>query len=219
MPPLTHLWAEEQVRGKTLELGGAFSREGDAPGTLIIHESTPGAKDAVFEHQGDMVIQGDLDVKGTLTSIESAVVEIADYNITLNFGGTDLSADGAGITIARATSPWPSIVWKNSKNAWVCGLLGSEQEITTQGNVFNGAGQLCQLDAEGKIPVSATRPFTHEQLVPSSSWVISHGMQKHPSVTVVTSAGDIVCGDVNYVDENNLVVNFAAPFGGTAYLN
>jgi hypothetical protein len=97
--------------------------------------------------------------------------------------------------------------------------LGAEKEITTAGNNFNGPSQLVQMDAQQKVPVSATQTFVHNQLVSSSSWVVSHGMNKRPSVQVVSNTGDAVVGDVSYVDDNNLVINFVAAFGGKAYLN
>ena len=45
-------------------------------------------------------------------------------------------------------------------------------------------------------------------------------MDKFPSVTVVTSAGDIAAGgEIDYIDSNNLTIGFAAAFSGKAYLN
>jgi hypothetical protein len=49
------------------------------------------------EFQDDVVIEGDLTVKGTLTSINSTNTEIQDELITLNKGGLASSAGGAGI--------------------------------------------------------------------------------------------------------------------------
>lgn len=61
--------------------------------------------------------------------------------------------------------------------------------------------------------------YVHNQLVASSSWSIVHGLNKKPSVTIVDSGDTVVVGDVDYTDNNSLVVTFAAPFGGKAYLN
>lgn len=192
MPPETRTVAEDQIRGKRLDLGGLFSREGDAAATIFIHESTPGAEDAFFQVDGDAVIVGNLTVKGVLTSIESIIVQVADKNMTLNFGGDDASADGAGLTIDRTTSPLPSLIWSETRQAWSAGLVGAEESI--QG-------------------------FVHTQGAASDNWVISHGMNKRPAVSVVDGTDTVVIADVIYVDENNIAINFTAATTGKAYLN
>jgi len=60
---------------------------------------------------------------------------------------------------------------------------------------------------------------THEQLVPSAVWNISHGLNKHPSVSITDSSGDQVLGDVTYHNDESLTVSFSAPFSGYAHLN
>lgn len=52
-----------------------------------------------------------------------------------------------------------------------------------------------------------------------STWVIEHNLEKYPSVTVVTSAGTVVVGDVLYNNENVVTVTFNGAFKGKAYLN
>ena len=63
------------------------------------------------------------------------------------------------------------------------------------------------------------KSFTFRQAVAAERWEIRHGLAKFPSVTVVDSSGSEVMGDVQYIDENQVVVMFSAPFSGTAYLN
>ena len=63
------------------------------------------------------------------------------------------------------------------------------------------------------------RTYIYEHPAVSDTWTITHNLDKYPSVTVVDSAGTVVIGDVQYTDENTLVVTFAAAFSGTAYLN
>lgn len=213
--PFTKLRAEDQLRGDKLELGGS---NGTTFGTLILHPSAVGLKDAVLDVYGNATIRGDLDVKGSV-SFETVIVNFKDPNLTLNYDGTDATADGGGITLDRVTTPLPSLVWKNSLNAWAAGLEGSEKEITTQGNAFNGANQLTKLDSNSKIPAYSENTYVHTQAVASSSWVISHSLNRRPSVTVVASTGDMVYGDVAYTDDNNLTVTFTSAFGGRAYLN
>ena len=61
--------------------------------------------------------------------------------------------------------------------------------------------------------------YTHDQQVPSDEWVVTHGLQKNPSVSIVDSAGNWVIGDIEYVDLNNIIIRFTFPFSGKAYFN
>jgi len=55
----------------------------------------------------NIIIQGDLTVSGTTTTINSTTVEIADVNILLASGSANASAaDGAGLTIDGADVQW-----------------------------------------------------------------------------------------------------------------
>jgi hypothetical protein len=61
--------------------------------------------------------------------------------------------------------------------------------------------------------------YIHSQMSASAEWTINHNMGKYPSVAVVDSAGNAILGEVQYINENSLVVGFSAPFAGKAYLN
>jgi len=61
--------------------------------------------------------------------------------------------------------------------------------------------------------------YTHVQGTPEALWNILHNLNKRPSVSVVTSFGAAVVGEINYIDNNTLTITFADPFSGKAYLN
>lgn len=61
--------------------------------------------------------------------------------------------------------------------------------------------------------------YIHEQIMSSSEWVISHGLGRYPSVTVVDSAGSVVYGDVKYMSRDEVLITFASEFSGKAYFN
>ena len=61
--------------------------------------------------------------------------------------------------------------------------------------------------------------YVHNQAQASSEWTIHHGLKKYPSVSIVDSAGSVVFGDIQYIDDNNLVCRFSSAFSGKAYLN
>ena len=58
-------------------------------------------------------------------------------------------------------------------------------------------------------------PFT----IPALSWLLAHGLDRFPSVTIVDTAGDMVLADVTYLDANTIQIAFGSPSAGTAYLN
>lgn len=67
--------------------------------------------------------------------------------------------------------------------------------------------------------VSGDLNYVHYQDEPSTHWVINHNLGKFPSVTVVTSAGDLVQTDYTYIDQNTIEIYFTSAFGGRAYIN
>ena len=50
--------------------------------------------------------------------------------------------------------------------------------------------------------------FEHNQSTVSATWLIAHNLGKHPSVSVVDSAGTSVVGIVEYVNLNYLAIKF-----------
>jgi hypothetical protein len=61
--------------------------------------------------------------------------------------------------------------------------------------------------------------YIHNQMSASSTWSVQHDLNKFPSVSVVDSGNNMVVGDVEYIDENNLTITFNASFSGKAYIN
>ena len=66
---------------------------------------------------------------------------------------------------------------------------------------------------------TALSTYIFNQGTPSASWTITHNLGRFPSVTVVDSGGNVVTGDVKYLDTNTLQATFSGGFSGTAYLN
>ena len=79
--------------------------------------------------------------------------------------------------------------------------------------------------ADGVWPASPTGRFsqftlrhTHTQTSPSATWTITHPLGGKPSVTVVDSADSVVVGEVTYVDNETVRIEFSGAFSGYAYL-
>lgn len=68
-------------------------------------------------------------------------------------------------------------------------------------------------------PSGTSTTYTHTQSSASTSWVITHNLNKKPSVTIVDSGGNVQIGEIRYDSNNQVTVTFAAAFGGYAYLN
>jgi len=61
--------------------------------------------------------------------------------------------------------------------------------------------------------------YVHDQPVASAEWVVDHGLGWFPNVTVVDSAGTVVEGEIDYTDEDRVVLRFSSGFSGRAYLS
>ena len=75
------------------------------------------------------------------------------------------------------------------------------------------------IDVTASNVSGADKFFKFSQRVASDTWQVKHNLNKYPSVTVVDSAENVVVGDIEYIDENNLVITFTGGFVGTAYMN
>lgn len=99
--------------------------------------------------------------------------------------------------------------------------------LATEGNrplqmafdVQNANSELEFQLSNGIRPVIQANTYIHIQNQASTRWEIHHNLKKYPSVTVVDSAGTVVIGGVQYIDENYIICTFSHPFSGTAYLN
>jgi hypothetical protein len=63
------------------------------------------------------------------------------------------------------------------------------------------------------------KTYEHVQSASSTTWSVTHNLNKKPSVTVVDSAGTKVIGEVEYIDDNNVTLKFKSTFSGKAYFN
>lgn len=68
-------------------------------------------------------------------------------------------------------------------------------------------------------PGPGAASYVFVQSTPSVTWVIDHGLDYTPQVTVVDSAGNQVEGDHNYGTPGQIILTFSAPFSGRAYLS
>ena len=79
------------------------------------------------------------------------------------------------------------------------------------------AGQQLLSTSTGIIWTDQT--YTHNQSGASSTWTITHNLNKFPSVTVIDSANTVIIGQVAYSSVNQVTITFKSATGGKAYLN
>lgn len=65
----------------------------------------------------------------------------------------------------------------------------------------------------------AAQSYTHTQSSPSATWIVNHNLSYNPAVSIVSSTGDIVHGDITYSGIQQITISFSAPFSGSVYLS
>ena len=82
----------------------------------------------------DVTISGDLTISGTTTTVNTATLDVADNNITLNSDVSGVPSQSAGITVNRGSSTDKTLLWDESNDRWT---VGSETFVagTFIGNV------------------------------------------------------------------------------------
>mgnify|MGYP003627485825 CR=1 FL=1 len=161
----------------------------------------------------------------------------------------DFTGPADGATFASITTMQLSIVDVSGQNVvkfmeYLVGnniLISKQNQISTFGHYTidsytdNGGFytlNLTNLKGEGALEDKAVYDFAlftlssqgsptfiFTQGVPATTWNILHNLGKFPSVSVTNNNNIVVNGEVTYIDNNNVQINFSAGFSGKAYLN
>jgi hypothetical protein len=127
---------------------------------------------------GDVKIAGGLQVDGVTTYVNTTNLDVKDANVTLNKGGTQLTADDiSGITVEMSDATHAQIIYDKDLNSFFkIGLVGNLKEVAdvssiqnlsnknlndTNTTIFNNASptKLARIDA-GSITAGQTRVVT-----------------------------------------------------------
>jgi hypothetical protein len=128
------------------------------------------------------------------------------------------------VLLSNALNPsnWAVYKWINS----VENLEAGQDFYTITLDYVNSVGQLVKnkdyfitmlLYDYGEY--GGDKTYAYPQDNASDVWVVTHNMNKYPSVSVVDSAGSTVVGDVLYDSLNQVTITFSAPFSGKAFFN
>ena len=119
---------------------GNISIQGDTissvDGTITIDPAAPGST-------GTLIVEGNLQVKGNVTYIDSQTITVNDLMINMaNNANTSSQADGGGIAVGPVGSEYATLTFDNGNTAWrsninmsVTGNVAATGGITATGNV------------------------------------------------------------------------------------
>lgn len=93
-----------------------------------------------------------------------------------------------------------------------------EEEISTKVETIEGTDLIGVSRSDNTVTITS-KTFVFEQGIASNKWEITHNLNKHPSVTVVDTAGTVFVAQVEYNDENKCTVYINGSTKGKAYLN
>ena len=63
------------------------------------------------------------------------------------------------------------------------------------------------------------KSYIHTQIAASTTWSVTHALNKYPSVSVVDDGNNVVIGDIQYTNANQLTITFNGAISGKAYIN
>lgn len=172
-----------------------------------------GANDVIIGGaSSNVVIPGNLEVQGTQTILNTTTLEVEDTNITVNSGGTDMSAEGAGLTVDR-TGTSGSLVYEDAlASKWKAGALGSEIELANVSSVQTLLNKVLQILALGTSDDAATGANATLSTPTASQIRLTNGALV--SIDMIPAPTTVEVLVVHNVTGNSILVNDET--GGTA---
>lgn len=83
--------------------------------------------------KGSVVVEGDFEVQGTTTTFNTQTLDVEDSNVTVNKGGSDASAEGAGFDVERVTANAGIRFDSSLTSKFKLGLIASLSEVIVAG--------------------------------------------------------------------------------------
>ena len=211
--------------------GGTGVTYSSVTGVISIGQAVGTTSNVTFN---DVTVSGNLDVKGTITTIESTTVTVTDKNLELGkvTTPTNSTADGGGITLKGTTDK--TLNWVNSTSSWTSSenfdlasnktyKIGgvdvvtstgatSAAKLTTARNIssvsFDGTADIT-LNISNLGDVVVTDPTTGQILIYNGSkWVNSSGVTGYTG-----SRGIGYAGSIGFTGSASTVIGYTGSFG------
>jgi hypothetical protein len=126
------------VSGTAVSIGQAVATTSNVTFNNVTVDGTLTSDDitaATMTASGHVVVQGNLTVNGTTTTVNSNTVAIGDAILELNSDETGTPSANAGIEIERGTSTNVAVLWNETTDYWQLTEDGSSySKIMTAGN-------------------------------------------------------------------------------------
>jgi len=142
--------------------------------------------------------------------------------------------DAALTAVSIRYNTWLPITYEGTSSASL-GLSSSSPSsgINVGYNYPGGTQNLIEVNAGGCITrinlnptvnisntsTGSTAQFVYEQLTPSTTWTINHGLGFRPNAYTIDSSGVNIIGNVDSATLSTLVLSFSKPVSGFAYLS
>ncbi len=143
-------------------------------------------------------------------------IQVADYYTAPLIGSIVLLSN------AQNPSNWAVYKWINSVENPEAGddfYTITLDYVNSVGNLAKNKDYFITMLLYDYGEFGGDKTYAYPQDVPLAQWVVTHNMNKYPSVSVVDSAGSAVVGEVLYDSLNQVTINFSAPFSGKAFFN
>jgi hypothetical protein len=200
-------------------------------GSLIVSGGVGIAKD--LNLGGSLVIDGDLTVSGTTTSVNTEEIKLADNVIVVNSNATGSATEDGGLEIERGDDDNKSFYWDESEDYWSidseklsAGSFTASGAITG-GSLTDGTATLTSGDFTGLSSVSVSGNITSASGTVSGA-TLSDGTASMSSGTISDGTMSIASGALSSVTTISASGNISSSAGtlsgatlsdGTASLN
>jgi trimeric autotransporter adhesin len=160
---------------------------------------------------GALTVSGNLDVKGTVTTIESTNTTIKDNILTLNKGegGSGVTLGVSGIEIDRGNLTYQRLLWKESTGKWVAGEVNVEVPLATESYVTTAISG--KANTSSLATVATTGKYSDLSGTPTLATVATSGsysdLTNKPTIPTVISA---LTNDVGYLTSATAAGTYAA---------
>ena len=148
------------------------------------------------EFIGNVTVDGDLEVLGTLIAVNKETLDVADNKITLNSNWTGAPTQDAAIIVNRGTANDTALLWSESNDQW---------QLTNDGTNYHAIARKSVFVIGDDV---------------TSSFTLTHNLNTYDVTIQVFENNpqrELVETDVRIDDENSIIVGFTEAPSTNAY--